>query len=77
MSKPMDGRHIAKRPATLEQVEEALAAYEHGGQEYAARELRKEIDLLRPYWQHPGVTKEQAVAAYHVDHPEETGKGEM
>jgi hypothetical protein len=77
MSKKMDGRRIAKRLGTLEQAEEALAVYEHEGQEDAARKLRKEIDHLRPYWQHPGVTREQAVAAYHIDHPEETGVGEV
>jgi hypothetical protein len=63
-----DGR-IARRGARLRHAEEALAyadthgAGPRGGE---AEEIRQELELLRPYWAW-GVTKEEAVAAYHAD----------
>jgi hypothetical protein len=68
-----DDRRIAKRYAHLRHAEEALKYHLEMGEadppSYAgayAQKLRQDIELLRPYWL-PGVTKEQAVAAYYAD----------
>jgi hypothetical protein len=39
---------------------------EEEGDEDNAKVLRREMELLRPYWEQPGVTKEEAVARFHA-----------
>jgi hypothetical protein len=63
-------KRIAKRKATWEQAEQALAYFEEQGNDEECWRLEVEMALLKPYWKHDGATKEQAVAAYfavHVD----------
>jgi hypothetical protein len=59
-------RRIAKRYARWEHALDALALMEEEGDHEAAALLRREMELLEPYWNQPGVTKEQAVAAFHA-----------
>ena len=58
------GRRIARRFALWEHAKSALELMEAEGDRDAAARLRREMDALRPFWSKPGVTKEQAVAAY-------------
>jgi hypothetical protein len=70
-----DGR-IARRYAHLCHAEEALAYADTNGagpRGEEAREIRRELELLRPYWA-PGVTQEEAVAAYDADRVQVGGK---
>jgi hypothetical protein len=59
-----DSRRIAMRYAVWEHALEALAYYEKTGKEKSAEFLRWEMDQLRPYWQKPGVTKEDAIIEF-------------
>jgi len=56
---------IAIRKARWEHALEALRVMDEEGQHEAATRLRHEMKLLEPYWNKPGVTKEQAVAAFY------------
>jgi len=68
-------RRIARRRARIEHQEEAIAyAERHPEEESSHRKdwlmlLRDEIVLLRPYWG-AGITKEEAVRAWHVANPD-------
>jgi hypothetical protein len=57
---------VAIRKARWEHALEALALMEAEGEDEGAALLRREMDLLEPYWHQPDVTKEQAVAAFHA-----------
>jgi hypothetical protein len=75
---PDSGRRVAKRFATREQMESALAlcceelaeaicqrmpdSYERAQQ---VRQMIQELELLRPHWL-DGMTMEEAVAAYRA-----------
>jgi hypothetical protein len=63
------GRRIARRYARLEHMEEAIRYAEASGvpDEEVAR-MKRELELLRPYWG-PGVTKEEAIRAYYDANP--------
>lgn len=63
------GRRVAKRLALLEHMEEMIANDEQNVAVVLAASSRKHQELarLRPYFG-PGVTKEDAVAAYRSDH---------
>jgi hypothetical protein len=57
-------RRLDVRFARIEQAEEALAYEETlGGRTPWSAQLREDIERLRPYWG-PGVTFEQAAAAW-------------
>jgi hypothetical protein len=57
---------IAVRYARWEHAQSALALYEEEGDWERAARMRKEMALLEPYWKQPGVTKEEAVAAFYA-----------
>jgi hypothetical protein len=69
-----DELRIAIRFARWEHAQRALELMEEGDDEAGAADLRREMELLRPYWNRPGVTKEQAVEAYYRDYPEDRPK---
>jgi hypothetical protein len=64
-------RRIAKRKATWEHAHRALAYFDEQRDDDGYQQLEEEMALLEPYWNRPGVTKEQAVAAYFDDHPDD------
>jgi hypothetical protein len=68
-----DGQRIEKRFATWYQARQAVQIMRQEGNTAGARKLKREMKLLRPYWDRPGVTKEQAVAAFYVDYPDAPG----
>jgi hypothetical protein len=57
-------RRIAMRFARWEHAQKAVAYWEKEGREELAACYRWEMQHLAPYWNKPGVTKEQAVAAF-------------
>jgi hypothetical protein len=66
-------RTIPKRQARFEDMLAALDVLEVDGKHDEAAHLRHEIKLLRPYLL-KGMNKEEAVAAYYRDHPEDAPK---
>jgi hypothetical protein len=61
-----EDRRIARWYSCWEHALEALAFMVKEGDDEEAAFLRREMDLLEPYWNQPDVTKEQAVAAFHA-----------
>jgi hypothetical protein len=61
--------YIARKLARWEHAVKALALLKESDPDHHAH-LCREMKLLGPYWDRPGVTKEQAVAAYNADHPD-------
>jgi hypothetical protein len=59
------GRHLARWAHAVK----ALAFLKRSDPDHYAH-LSHEMKVLRSYWDRPGVTKEQAVAAYNADHPD-------
>jgi hypothetical protein len=64
---------IARRHAQWVHALQALEVFEARGEPREAMELALEMQLLRPYWNRPGVTKEQAAAAFDED-PQNGGR---
>jgi hypothetical protein len=64
-------RRIAKRYARWEHAREALTFREQTEGDNHTH-LAWEMTVLGLYWARPGVTKEEAVAAYNADHPDAT-----
>jgi hypothetical protein len=62
---------VAKRKATWEHAHRALAYFEEQRDDDGYQQLEKEMALLEPYWNCPGVTKEYAVVEYFFDHPDD------
>lgn len=67
-----DGRRIAKRLATIDHIERALAINDRNVAAVmgANVRMREEYLRLKPHWDN-GVTKSQAIDAYLAEHPEE------
>jgi hypothetical protein len=63
-----DDRRVAKRLARWQHAQEMRTG---PFKDAFGPHLGREMELLAPYWDRPDVTKEQAVAAYHADHPGE------
>jgi hypothetical protein len=59
---------IAKRQATWQHALRALTYFGEQMDDDGYDQLKGEMTLLESYWNRPGVTKEQAVAAYFADH---------
>ena len=68
-----NGRRVKKTLALIDHLDEVLANDEENIEAIMRASARKhrEIAKLRPYLRQPGTTKEQAVAAYRREHPEE------
>jgi hypothetical protein len=71
-----EDRRIAKRYAHWEHALEALAFMKKEGDAEGAALERREMELLEPYWNKPGVTKEQAVAAFYEARDSQPKKGD-
>lgn len=67
-----DGGRVAKRLATIDDAEQALALDEQNLAAImeASAKKHREIVMLRPYWG-PGRTKKDAIDAYREEHPDE------
>jgi hypothetical protein len=63
-----DSRRVAKAMATVEHADKAMSLDDANLEQVVAANLRKrkELFLLRPFWNHPGVTKAEAVTAYNA-----------
>jgi hypothetical protein len=68
-----DERRIGRRLARWDHAQLALEWMEAEADAAAGavKRLRRELELLEPYWCRTGVTREQAVEAYYNDHPED------
>jgi hypothetical protein len=62
------GSHVLA--STWKAIEFFVQSLREEGNEDAARRWEEEMERLRPYWDRPGVTLEEALAAFSADHPD-------
>jgi hypothetical protein len=66
----MSESRIPIRAARWRHAKAALRYLEAHGDTLGAQQLRREMELLAPYWRQKGITKVQAVEMFYRDHPE-------